>query len=528
MPTYRTTDTTGGLLQNNNVIDDDPVLAEDQGLAPNDPNNIGPTEVGAVPRPSRTAQTDGLRVTVSSGVFQWTCTGVASHGTFNNGDPWVVPTSTHVSVVSITPAPYKTDPPQEYRRAHGSMINPDVYEPQLQGGAVGHAQGYDSEMFGPYGVPNDYQESLNVAASLPIRLVANDSLVSTQSHGAAGVRPQLKRAAVLTCLASAPAAGSFRPGYTKTFDGTKTIYTKTGIDYGALDILDEISTPTPSFSATADRFARVHLNHIPSWLQRYQHPSKNMSDYGRDITAERGNAILMCLLNVGQAAKEELLLNVLQVGIDMYAQAKYSEERLLETLTYPTVRTNQQYKKLHLWPTDGGHFNGNKWIILFTGMVLGIQDMIDITADDNVVAFSEDDSTHYLDAPGTTQPEWSDKWIYDNANTNPIWVALTDGQMEATYGTPVPAADAQRNKSVAYRRCCTANTWWGMILGAAALPNARTNWGHEALFDYQVRYRATEPTYVKPGERFTLVWGYPDGEWALDMWDTYASTYSLD
>ena len=348
------------------------------------------------------------------------------------------------------------------------------------------------------------------------QLVADQSLVSTQSVGTAGARPQIKRAAVLTCLSEAPPAGSFRPPYVKTHDGVKTLYSNSGIDYGALDILDPIGGE-PSFEAHADMFARVNLNHFPSWFQRYQHPDGNMSDYGRDICAERGNSILMCLLNVGQAAKEDLLLNLLQVGIDMYAQAKFVEVNLLVNNTAAEARVK---KALQLWPSDGGHFNGNKWIILFTGMVLGVQDMIDITADDSAVAFSEDDCTFYLDDPGTTQPEWGDRWAYDQTRHDFRWVALEDEQLPGS--PPVTAAANQSNR---YRRCCTANTWWGMLLGAAALPNARTNWGHEAIFDYQARYYDTEPTY---GTGFTLKWGHAGGLWAYAMWVAYRTTYSLD
>ena len=474
----------------------------------------------------------GVPTTVTFGVFSWTLLGVASSGTFLNGEPWVVPSGASVILTAINPVPYVSTGPDP-RHAHGSMEDPQVFRNSPGSNFPGSVQGYDNAMYGANaargvgGANLDYNEQLNIGLQLPYTITPDSSIVSTQSVGAAGARPQLKEAAVLTVLASAPAAGSFRPAYVEQYDGNKTIYSNSGIDYSALQVLTSVGG-MPSWDEAAGWFAKCRLNHTPQWLQRYQHPSKNMPDYGQDIACQVSTAALMLLDDAASdATKKPLLENFLQLGIDLYHVAKAVEKGAKEG-----GATNAQARlKYGLNPfySNGGHGNGNKWPILFAGMVLGVQDMIDITQPTSAVEFSEDDSTFWLDDVTPADPEWSDRYLteperYTNLRVPGQWVA----DDEDTISPPFTSDENTANQSLKYRRCCTTNAMYGVALAAAAFPSAKTNWENDAFFAYQTRYRDTELPISGLGAGSLTRWPVYGGKWAYHMFETHKATYGLD
>lgn len=496
---------------------DDPVAE-----LPNDAEDQT-VDVGSLPPDTPVLDVSG-NIIIIDGVgegIRWRVSGVQSQGTYVNGDPWVVPSGDYITVHRIEPDLFSSPD----RKAHGSMVNPKVFEPSPEGNFLGSAQGYDSSMYAQYGKVGDYRDDLNIDTQLPYALYPESSLVSTQSVGTPNSRPQIRRAAVLTCVASAPAAGSFRPPYVDVDGGVKTTYSSTGIDWAALRILTSVGTQS-TFAQVADLFARLRLNHIPTNFQRYQHPEKNMPDYARDMCAETSIAAVMLLLDVDQSEKEQLLYNFVQFGIDTYWAAKAVE--LLVTAGGATNAEARARSTRQLFPARGGHGNGYKWPVLFAGMVLGVQDMIDITQPTSAVAWSEDDQTFYIAQSdvdlgyGYTVPmigtaEWGERQFDDPTRSIPDWVAPSQDGLSGLA--------KQQAQSCIYRRCCTGLHWYGQALAASAMPNARTNWANEAFFDYVVRYRSTEPTY-STGPSF-LSGSWNNSAWAFSMFDQYAATYDL-
>jgi len=134
----------------------------------------------------------------------WTFSRDVPYGRFANGDYWVLGP---VRIIEIDPASTETGG----RTINGSMINPSPRN--------GAFQGYDSAMYAGYGPifdadlnaarPN--QQDLSVGN--PLTVAPNASLVSSISVAAAGERPQLQTAAILTVLDTAPGDGAFRPAY---------------------------------------------------------------------------------------------------------------------------------------------------------------------------------------------------------------------------------------------------------------------------------------------------------------------------
>jgi hypothetical protein len=141
-------------------------------------------------------------------------------------------------------------------------------------------------------------------------------------------------------------------------------------------------------------FAAPWIDHQAGWVARYQHPSLNMPDYGREMYTNIGIGALMLHLNFTNAQKETLLTRYVQLGIDFYG-----------------ILTNGG--SWH-WCNDGGQAGGRKWLILFAGMVLNDTAMKSIGAKSGdylyqngygrgnnppgYLHFGEDDQTFYVAA----------------------------------------------------------------------------------------------------------------------------------
>jgi len=259
------------------------------------------------------------------------------YGQFANGDYWVIGS---VEIIGINPA--SVENVTSGRIKNGAMINPS---PSAYG------QGYDNSMGN-----NFYNSSLNaafnVSAGNPLRLFPSSSLVSVISKEAAGYRPQLETAAILTVLSTAPADGSFRPPYSGT---NKTIkFNKQIMDYSLLEKLSPVSN-TPSLSTVERYFERPWIDHKPGYTARYQHPSLNMPDYGREISNTIGIGAVMLHINFTDSEKETLLTRYVQLGIDLFGVV--------------------QDGGIRNWCSNGGHHQGRKWPIMFAGFILNNTEM---------------------------------------------------------------------------------------------------------------------------------------------------------
>ena len=414
----------------------------------------------------------------------WTFDKLYEVGQFANGDYWV---DGPVTIIAINPP--STD--VSGRVMNGSMINPSPTD--------GATQGYDSAMYGPYG-PH-FSAAFNAArpngqtlsAGNPLVVQPNSSLVSTISIPEADARPQLQTAAILTVLDAPAPAGSFRPPYS---GNDKTVrFNKSQINQALLAQISPVSS-TPDWATVERYFERPWIDHVPNWLSRYQHPTENMPDYGREMSTQVGEGALMLQLDFPYAQKETLLVRTIQLGIDWFGVVQDGGE--------------------NNWPPNGGHASGRKWPILLAGMMLDDAAMKQIGPGDGTgtAVFGEDgqtffvsqadiDMTHTPDLRGCTLTE------YEQSDLGlPEWGIRHSSQPEAD------------NKSwcAVYRVCCTANAWSGFVL-AARIMDAKTLWAHDPLFDYQDRYMATEA----PGS-WTRSWS----DFAEEMWDTYRLEYGDD
>ncbi|MGD2175543.1 MAG: hypothetical protein PVJ27_09075, partial [Candidatus Brocadiaceae bacterium] len=359
----------------------------------------------------------------------WSFTDSVRAGRFITGDWWAVGP---VTVQSVTPAP--TDD------RHGSVVNPPA----------GSAQGYDGRCAG-------FDASLR--ASFPLALKPGDSLVSTAGVEQIGVktpdtvpgqycRGPLRTAVVLTCLAEPPADDAFRPAYVGTW---REPFRASQL---RRDLLPGLAPPeTVPDIARYERFLeRIWLDHQRQWVNRMMHPLENMPDYGREITNIVSDVGLLLLLKDPDRERETLLLRFVQKGIDYYGVVLSDDD---------------------LWIGNGGHNSGRKWPILFAGLMLGHEGMMNVRA-----TFQEDQQTYYGKGFGGQKA----LWLISLGNPN----ARHEEVDPATWETFGDSRGNNGRKAEGYRKL-NGPTWVGQAL-AARLTGMVECWDHPSFFDYVDRW----------------------------------------
>lgn len=388
--------------------------------APEPPPPPPPAAPPPPPPPAPPADVQ-LRASIERHGIAWTFTEAEVCGQFASGDWWVVGP---VVVSGISPG-------WDGGRG-GSMVNP-VYVSETSGN-----QGYDTALT---------RFSAAVRAAPPITLSPGHSLVSTWSWRAgepgapaaatAGLRPTVRRAAVLTCLASAPTSTCLRPPYAGAV--------KPLVDVGSmidLGTLPRWARPAaaPSTASVVEDLHRLWLDHRGVWHQDYLHPSESMPHYSREMTAEIGDAILLLLCDIPLTEKEQLALVLCQLGLDQWG-----------VLGTPGARWGDG---------KGGIGSGRRAPVILAGYLLGLPHMRDFFLDHPDPILSLETLQVARDAQG----------VY--------W-------RESKTGTRASPGNT------AYRKCCTANVWYAGLIAMRAL-GLEAQWNHPDSFTYQEQY-AVEP-----------------------------------
>lgn len=406
------------------------------------------------------AETVKERSEVSQYGIIWKFDKPVKSGQFITGDWWIIGPAT---IVSITPAPGpapvvdikkdqwgNTSLSNDTRMCNGSMI-----VVKCDGN-----QGYDSRSAG-------YDESSSV--KLPCTLEVNRTIISTISNRTLPVdnfvknlmwssekkeQTLLKAAAVLTCLSEAPPEGAFRPPFA---GAEKPIFLSKNLKWDILPKLKSVG-PVPSWEEFERYFQRPWLDHIPSWTQRGLSPNENQPAYGREHGRVVSLASLMVILDVPQSRKEKLVIGMVQLGIDLYGQAKNGGN----------------------WNQGGGHGSGRKWPILFASLMLNEPKLVEELPKEPT--FHEDAQTYY----GTG-------WFGQKV----MWQMVTHHGPRKTYEEKPPEKwEEWDTTSEGYRCCCNALAWVGTALTARYMKAIKL-WAHDAFFDYVDRWMREDDPYAK-------------------------------
>ena len=225
----------------------------------------------------------------------WTFDRDYTTGQYANGDPWVVGP---IVITGITPVP------EEGR--NGTMVNPQL----------GSTQGFDDDFIAGY---NDYVPALNVGKNLPLAVAVDSSVVSSITADAYTSFNTIQMFSILTVVKTAPAPGSFRPP--AVGNGSRaSAWKESQLDYSKLNSLPRAAlSAVPSITEHAQWFSYPWLELNSNWTGEYIRPSyMGKNGYGRDIARRTGDAALLLNLDFTSAQKRDLLVGMVQVGIDNY------------------------------------------------------------------------------------------------------------------------------------------------------------------------------------------------------------------
>jgi len=376
-----------------------------------------------------TDEEEGDIVITQNGIT-WTITGSPTVGQYWNGDYYVVGACT---VVAQTPA--------WDGAKNGAMVNPTQCA----------QQGYDSR---PSGAQFPYNASLR--AVFPLAMSPGDSLISVEGlavpETGAGA-PVLLNAAVLTCVASAPPANSFRPPY---FGTTKTLWNQSDVDYGLLPGLAVPPGKTPIPLVNNSRaLARVWLDAGPSIWNRCKGVN-NGATYGLDGARFVSQLAVHACADIPDA--ETYANRLIQYGIDLY----------------PISLVNGNG-----WSRNGGHGWGRKWPILFAGIMLDDNDMkappYYVTGASGELKFEEDAYTY----EGVSSELWGEDCAVTIGDSSQSQNSCRDpaGLLDnIDLPSPAGAYQVSTSSSIIGTRLAVH------LMGADAL------WGHDPYLDYCDRW----------------------------------------
>jgi hypothetical protein len=456
-----------------------PTATPTQGPTASPTPTQGPT---ATPNPEPTVKPTDAPVQKTDHIEQfgvtWYFDKEYEYGQFVNGDYWVIGP---VNIVRITPETTQ-DPAM-----NGSMINP----------LLSSIQGYDDRS--SYA---EYSPELNVAAGIssssPLVIRPGSSLVSSSSKPTVEDRPIVDTAAVLTVLDKTPPAGSFRPPYTGTDKSIQ--YNTSQINYQLLQNLSPTAN-MPSVSSVIAYFERPWIDHAGYGLMaQFINPDRNIGGYGAVISPKTSLGLLMANTDIPADQKERLVICMVQAGIDLYG-------------LYMDRATSR-------WAGGGGHNTGRLGLILFAGMMLQDEGMMNIYG-----SFQEVDQTYYGNGWSGATVLWRGRSIpeFEYEHKHPSeWTV--DGRGEP--GDPKSGSNSDM-RIENYRQCCNAHTWVGTAL-AFRLMNGMAVWNHPAYFDYIDRWMTEDwSSYAQVireetgNKNYSFNQGGTSHKFITEMWKKY-------
>lgn len=352
---------------------------------------------------------------VSRNGITWTWAEDRQVGTYCSGDPWVVGP---ITLTSVSPATTTVNG----RVMNGTQINPRA---GIWGYPNGVQQGWDSTI-----ADNSYSESANIGNDLPRSIPSGSSICSAKSLATPvdnnGHPQNISDIGILTVVASAPAADSFRPPYQGP-DKSGT-WTESQINYGVLRSLAPVSG-APSNPRSPLTLPWVLTNQAPG--ARTLQATNHSLEYGANRCTVMGDALLQLHLNFSNSQKRNLLVSAIQHGIDVYGALRDSRAN------YPSDWG---------WFPSGGHNIGQLAPMVLAGVALNNSAILaacDQVALNRRGAFAEIGSTFYVSQSDVNQardtsdgrqrspytsamigtPEWGEQHNYNPSRDASQWGA---------------------------------------------------------------------------------------------------------
>lgn len=401
---------------------------------------------------------------VSKDGITWTFDKQYEVGRFISGDYWVVGP---ITIVEITP---KDPDPSDSTAMHGTMLNPVPGKPP--------GQGFDSRIPGG---GNTYDSSKNVALRVPLQLNAGDALLSSMSYETDAERPShhsgftwMRRMAVLTIVDSAPPQDAFRPSFYGPRENRQNYWRESELNY---DVLAKAAVPSnaPSIVGLAARYTKPTLQlNKTAWGNTSLAPYENHENYGREYAGWLAAGLLSLNMNYSNAQKRDLLVAIVQIGIDNYGAIQNGM----------------------IFQPDGGHALGRKAPTILAAATLGDAKIFTV-CDGSRKLFQEDSQIFTLSTSDLAYgyspedvdaqlPEWATQPISQPTSRNPAW-------------------------SANYRKVVGSNLVAAALM--AKLMNLEAQWNNSAFFQYyEKRYIVHEAVNAKNATNEIP-------PWVLEMWN---------
>jgi hypothetical protein len=348
-----------------------------------------------------------------------------------------------------------------------------------------------------------------VSSANKLAIPVGSSLLSSASYADVPYDPnhggcRVQYIEILTVLAAAPPAGSFRPSYC----GSDKRIPANVADLRA-NLLPTYTAPTsvPSAAGVAGYFLRPWIEHMPGWLGKEQSlPTGNMPNYGREVTAEVSEGAALLLLDIDSAEKDAIALRMTQLGIDNYGC----------TLVAGGL-TN--------WKADGGHMPGRGFPILLAGFLLNNSAMLNVMSKSGIYAYSgtwpqiPDDYLHFGEQDQSfyvTQHEvdmtHSTSWDPDTRVTSIPYETTDIGQ--PSWGISHVSHPEWDNKYInANYRSVNQPNWVGWVVASLVL-RLEPYWNNDAIFDSVAQWMTDPNAETQPPGRTVF---------NQAMYDTYRS-----
>ncbi len=450
------------------------------------------------------------RIYQSSGVTRsgitWTFDDHYTVGRFANGDPWVVGP---VDITHIDPLP-EHDPDEDWYR-NGCMFRlpRDANQALDSGNARG---GYDHAR--NMGFPNDSP----ISAENPLSVPADEVVISAKSKDVPGERPHMAGAAILTVLAEAPPENAFRPSYL-IGEPAAPRWTTDDLDWDWLEsvqrsrdpVQERLSDPSDLVSAVEGLWWGIHST---SWTrQHWGYRPGNNGIYGREVSRTYTSRLLHVLLDYPREEIEDLVIGLVQIGLDTYAAAEQGAR----------------------WGPNGGHFQGHLPAILFAGRMLDDDDIYKYVDAETYSGLGDENSQYdYVTqedvdiTQGGLREDGGD-WNPDHRNVPDRILEYTEEMIGLPeWGIRMETARTQNNAhwSAIYR---TNNTSSVDTALAMHIMGCADDVVRRAFLDYCDRFMRValdDPSYSDPaGDR-----GMPRGPNAptslgIAMWEEYRADY---
>ncbi len=427
-------------------------------------------------------------------------------GTYVTGDWWV---QGPVIIRSISPKPAG--------QRNGSMISPKVEENKNQG--------FDAKSMYKYNSALDVGK--NISPSTPLTIEPNNSLVSSITNGVANYPVQMFGVLTIVDDGYTPPDGSFRPTPygNDTQVGNISRNSVWNEDQIKTDVLQKkpksafTGVTIPDINVMASYFSHPWIELDINWAGGYNRPvymSPHVYRYAKDLAFRTGDAGLLLNLDFTPAEKKDLLIGMIQVGLDNYA----------------FIQNGGYYKN------DGGHMVGRLTPVLVAAAVLNDgNQVLENTIKGSAMKFQEYQTTFFVgaqDIPPTRNvgvwkgsSDTSCRTVWDSAFNQ--WVVAKppvvniyckyDGEGVATQYRPEDIGRPEwgirhydiknydNNAAWSPYRDINGSTHTATTLVANML-GLRDTINHEALFEYAKRYINFEQK--SPVEAGKPAWGWPD------------------